>query len=234
VTAKRSPIALVLALAALLSAAAGSFEEGERLFREDKPAEAALRLEKAVLEAGVDERAFLYLAVAYQQLGRLDEAAAVLRRGLPAALRFRHLFLFNLGNLFAIQDRNSFAVDSYTESLASDPGFAPAYLNRANARLAVKDYAGATEDYRRYLSLKPDDPQRPAIEQVLTKLDSAVAEIERAKMEAEAQRLAEEMARQAFLAQVAASLQAAADETTNLSAGSGEIQGYGDEIKLDD
>ena len=87
----------IASLAALIPvglSAAGSFDEGERLFREDKPAEAASVLEKAILETGTDERAWLYLALSYQQLGRLDEAAAVLRKGLDQAVRFKSLYLF--------------------------------------------------------------------------------------------------------------------------------------------
>jgi Flp pilus assembly protein TadD len=71
---------------------AGAFDEGERLFRADKPKEAIAYLERAILEPGIDERAWLYLGIAYQQLGRLDDAARSFRAGSAVASRFKHLF----------------------------------------------------------------------------------------------------------------------------------------------
>jgi len=73
--------AAFLAFASASVDAASSFDDGERLFRDNKPAEAAPVFEKAILEPGVDERAWLYLALSYQQLGRLDDASAALRKG---------------------------------------------------------------------------------------------------------------------------------------------------------
>jgi len=226
--------ASLLALFIATSAAAGAFDEGQRLFREDRPREAIPLLERAVLEAGADERAWLYLALSYQQLGRLDDAAGAFRKGLPGAQRYRALFLYNLGNVYALQGKNAFAADMYGEALSADPAYAPAYLNRANSRLSTRDLPGAAADYRRYLDLEPASPQRSAIEALLAKLDGAVSEAARLAAEAEAKRIAEAAAKQALLDQVTASLKAAAAETTSLSTGSGDVQGYGDELKLDE
>jgi tetratricopeptide (TPR) repeat protein len=228
----------LLAFSALLRAsgawAASSFDEGERLFRENRPAEAAPFLERALAEPGVDERAWLYLALSYQQLGRLDEASAVLRKGIPQATRFKAYFYFDLGNIFTLQGRNSFAADMYGQAVDADGAYAPAYLNRANARLAVKDYGGAREDYRRYLDLEPGSPQRASVEEMIKRLETGLADAERAAAAAEAKRLADEAARKELLDKMAASLKAAADETTSISAGAGDVQGYGDEIKIDE
>jgi Tfp pilus assembly protein PilF len=223
-----------MAASAGLTLAAGSFDEGEALFREDKPAQAAPILEKAVLEQGADERAWLYLALSYQQLGRLDEAAAVLRKGLPQALRFKSLFYYDLGNIFVLQSKNSFAADMFTQAIGADESYAPAYLNRANARLSTKDYPGARADYARYLELDPNSAQRPSIEKLIERLDAGIADAARLAAEAEAKKQAEAAARQALLDAMSASLKASADNTTNLSAGAGSVQGYGDEIKLDE
>ncbi len=232
-------VARYLAVAAFFAlacagAAAASYDDGERLFREDKPAEAAPLLEKAVLEPGADERAWLYLALSYQQLGRLDEASAALRKGLGQSSRFKSLFYYDLGNVFALQGKNSFAADMFTQAVALDGAFAPAFLNRANARLTVKDLAGAAEDYRRYLELEPTSAQRGAIEELLKRLSKGIADTERAAAEAEAKKLADEASRQALLDKMSASLKASADETTSISAGAGDVQGYGDEIKIDE
>lgn len=237
-TARLLVLSAFLCLAGLAAAAtgpgSGSFDEGERLFREDKPAQAAPLLEKAILDPGTDERAWIYLALSYQQLGRLDDAAAVLRKGVGQSLRFKHLFYYDLGNIFSLQGKNSFAADMYSQSLEVDASYAPSYLNRANARLAVKDYEGARTDYRRYLDLEPSSPQKDSILAILSRLDASVAEAEKIAAAAEAKRQADEAARKALLDAMSASLKASADETTSISAGAGNVQGYGDDIKLDE
>jgi len=226
-------------VAALWSIAASawatdSFNQGEQLFRADKPQEAIPALEQAVTEAGVDERAWIYLALSYQELGRYDEAVATLRRGLPQATRFKPLFYFDLANVFVLQGKNTFAVDTYGQAIDADGSYAPAFLNRATARMALKDYQNAAGDYRHFLDLAPNDPQRPQIEELLKRLDAGVAEAQAAAAAAEAQKLADEAAKKALMDQVTASLKAAADETTSLSAGAGDVQGYGDDLKIDE
>ncbi len=214
-------------------AGGGDFAEGERLFREDKPKDAALVLERAVTQAGTDERAWLYLAACYEELGRYDEAVNVLRKGSGQSLRFKHLFLYNMANAFVLQGKNSFAEEMYGQALAANPSYAPALLNRANVRIILKDYPGASSDYGSYLNLEPASPQRPAIEALLARLNADLqAQAAQAQAEEEARKAAE-AARQALLASVTASLKAAAEETTSLSAGSGAVQGYGDELVLD-
>ena len=111
---------------------------------------------------------------------------------------------------------------------------APAFLNRANALLAVKDYAGAKADYLRYLELEPASAQRASIEELIKRLTAGIAETERAAAVAEAKKQADEAARKQLLDQMSASLKDAADETTSISAGAGNVQGYGDELKLDE
>jgi len=226
------PAVVFFCAAALLWA--GSFDEGERLFREDKPALAAPLLEKAVLESGTDERAWLYLGVCYIQLGKLDQAASTFRKGLVSATRYKQDLYYNLGVVFVLQGKNSFAADMFGEAIALDATYSAAYLNRANARVNTKEYAGAVADYRRYLDLEPESPKRPQIEQIIGLLEKSAAEAARLAAEAEAKRLAEEAARKALLDQMAASLKESADETTSISAGAGQVQGYGDELKLDE
>jgi tetratricopeptide (TPR) repeat protein len=215
------------------AAASDSFVQGEKLFREDKLADAAAWLEKAVAEAGVDERAFLYLAASYEELGRYDEAVAVLRKGLPQASRFKHLFYYDMGNAFVLQNRNSFAEEMYGQAIAANANYAPAFLNRANVRIILKKYEDASADYQAYLGLNPQSSQKDAIEELLRRLGTELQARRDAAAAQEAQRVAAEQAKQALIDSVAASLKASAEETTSLSAGSGQVQGYGDELELD-
>lgn len=233
-------IALCLAFSGAVLAAEGaagdasSFEAGERLFREDKPSEAVSLLEKAIFDSGVDERAWLYLGLSYQQLGKLDDAVATLRKGIAQASRFKALFYYDLGNVFVLQGKNAFAIDMFTQALGLDGSYSAAYLNRANARIAVKDYGQAKDDYKRYLELEPESAQRPSIEELIKRLEAGIAEAERQAAAEAAQKLADEAARKDRLDKMAASLKAAADETTSISAGAGDVQGYGDELKVDE
>lgn len=216
------------------AAAASPFDDGVGLYRSDKAAQAAPLLEKAVLDPGVDERAWLYLAGCYVRLGRLEDAAASLRKGLARADSSKPLYYVFLGDVYMLQDKNSFAVDMFSQALGADSSQSAAYLQRATARMSLKDYKGAREDYGRFLELEPESPKRPSIEALLAKLDAGIAEADRAEAEAEARKQAEEAARKELLDKMAASLKASADETQSLSAGAGNVQGYGDELKIDE
>ena len=74
------------------SAAFGSefSERGIRLFMENKPQEAVPVLDMASKEPGVDEKVFLYLGIAYQQLGKWDDAIAAFRKGLSSSIHATH------------------------------------------------------------------------------------------------------------------------------------------------
>lgn len=234
----RSRFVAALLLAALLllagRAQAQSLAAGEDLFRRNRPQEAIPYLEKAILEPGVDERAWLYLGYSLRQVGRLDEAIAVFRKGLAASTSTKPLYYYNMGSVYIAAGKNAFAEETLGQAIDLDPAYANAYLNRANSRLAQAKYKDAASDYRRYLELEPAAPQRGLIEELLGKLGAALAEEDR-RVQAETARVqAEEEARKALLDSIAASLRAAAEETTSLSAGSGSLQGYAEELELDE
>lgn len=209
-------------------------ERGTRLFMENRPQEAIPVLEMAVREAGVDEKIHLYLGVAYQQLERWDDAIAAFRRGLAVSVQYRHLFLFNIANSFFSQGRNAFALESFDQAIAARSDYAPAYLNRANARMKASNYDGAIADYSLFLSLDPGSVQGNEIRRLIDLLGMKAVAEERRKAEEAARILAEEQTRQALLDSVARSLRETAESTTNLSAGSGGVQAYDDDFALDD
>lgn len=232
-----SPLMLIgIAMASLTSAVFASefSERGVALFMENKPQEAAPVLEMATREAGADEKLFLYLGISYQQLEKWDEAVASFRRGLGASSLYRHQFLFNIANSFYAQGKNAFALEYYDQALALKKDYTQAYLNRANARMRLGDYGGAVNDYTLYLSLEPSSSQSTEIRRLMDLLGTKVVEADRQKAEAELRRIAEEQAKQAMLDEVARTLMEAAEATTNLSAGSGDVQGYDSDLSLDD
>lgn len=209
-------------------------ERGIKLFMENKPQEAVAVLELASKEPAAEEKLFLYLGIAYQQLGKWDEAIASFRKGLAKASTYRHQFLFNIANSFYAQGRNAFALEYYDQALAERSDYAQAYLNRANARMRVGNHGGAVADYSVYLSLDPGSTQATDIRRLIDLLGSKAAEADRLQAEAAARKLDEDQARQALLDEVTRSLLEAAEATTNLSAGSGDVQGYDSDLSLDD
>lgn len=200
----------------------------------DKPKEAIPVLEQAVREAGADVKLRLYLGIAYQQAGRWDDAIASFRAGLSGSTEYRHQFLFNIANSFFALGKNAFALEYFDQAIAAKGDYAPAYLNRANARMRLGDRSGASSDYTVYLGLDPGSPQAADIRRLIELLGAKLAEEDRKKAEDEARRLAEEQAKKAMLDAVAKSLMQAAESTTNLSAGSGDVQGYDADLSLDE
>lgn len=225
-------LSAILALVAASTAFAGPQEEGERLFLENRPKEALPLLEAGLRLAPESEKLWLYLGMAYQQVGKQEDAISTLRKGLQKSGQYRHLFLFNIGNCYMATGRSAFAEATYSEAIAIDPSFAPAYLNRANARVNLGRIMDAAGDYRLYLSLDPASPQRREIERFLS-LAESMAAAEEARLAAEqAALLAAQQAQQALLLAIQQSLQAAAGDTTSLSAGQGQAQGYDETLDI--
>ncbi|HUX37194.1 MAG TPA: tetratricopeptide repeat protein [Rectinemataceae bacterium] len=220
--------------AAVVGAPSSVLAEGEMLFRQNRPGDAIPRLEQAVQDPGVDENAWIWLAICYQQLNRYDDAASTLRKGLQKSVSHKALFWFDLGNLFLVQGKASFAKDMYDSAIGADSAMANAFLNRANAAMLLNDYSSAKDDYSHYLVLDPASSQKASIQALLELLGKTVADEAQKKAQAEAAKLAAETARKSLLDEVSASLKASAEDTTNLAAGSGQVQSYGDELPPSD
>lgn len=174
----------------------GDFAEGERLFRQNDPRGATVYLEKAAASLSYP-KAFVYLSVAYYQLGMYAESIDACERGMSVPGTDKKVLAFNAGNsAFAAGDFGE-ADRWYSLSCAADPLYAVPVLNRANARLSLGRYDECAADYRRYLELCPDDPQKDKIEALLLLLDEEKARAEREKEArlAEEARIKEEEAR---------------------------------------
>jgi tetratricopeptide (TPR) repeat protein len=210
-----------------------SFTQGEELFLHNKPQEALAYLESAVAEDPGNIRAFLYLGVSYQQLKRLDEAIVVYRQALPKAGQDTALIAFNLGNIYYARNNIPQAEEFYTQSLAANPSYASAYLNRANARLSRQALQEAIADYESYLSLEPGSAKRGRVQQLILAIRADFATAERERILAEARAAAEAERKRRILEEAAASLQSAADETKGLSSGSEDVLGYDGEFELE-
>jgi tetratricopeptide (TPR) repeat protein len=213
--------------------AQNTFAQGEELFIRNKPREALPYLEAAAAEDPAHVRVFLYLGMAYEQLGRAEDAIAVYRRILPRGGAETARIAYNLGNAYYNQGNLAFASQYYTQAIEADPAFASAYLNRANTLIRTDSLAEAIPDYEFYLSLEPRSPQRPRIEQLIAFIREEFAEEERRRIRAEEEARAEAERKRRLLEEVSASLQAAAEETRGLSAGAEEVLEYEGEFELE-
>ena len=200
-----------------LGAQASLLDQGEQLFLEDRLEEALPVLEKAVLQNPGNERVYLYLGTIYEQLGQFGRAVTILQKGTLVADDYLDLIYFNIGNNLIKQDKLVLADEMYTRAAAANPRLPAVYLNRANNRVQLEEYASAVDDYSLYLTLQPATDQRENIEKIIALLSAGI-ETERVRIrEDEARRAAEEARQKALLSNVLNSLQNAADGTKNIS-----------------
>ena len=222
-------IAVAAALVAAVAAGASSpsFEQGEDLLLHDQPLEAQPLLQQAILEDPANELAYLYLGLAYEQLDEHEKAVDVLQKGIALSGDHQGQMYLNVGNNMFAQSSFLMASEMYGKALSSDPTLVGAYLNRANARLQSSEFEAALADYTLYLRLDPGSSQRTQIEQVISLLR------QRIELVAEQQRQEEER-QTALLNAVLTSLDNAAQNTKNLSAGSEGIKEEYDELDIAD
>ncbi len=150
-----------------------AFLRGESLFLQNKPEDALAYLEAAVVAPEAPLAAFLYLAMAYQQVNRPDDAIAVYQKVLPTAGDSTALAAYSMGNVYYGKGDFAAAEAAYTQALDADAFYTSACLNRANTRLRLENLDGAFDDYTQYLALVSDTPQRAQIEAVLAALQKS-------------------------------------------------------------
>lgn len=188
-----------------LAGAVFAESEGEKLFKNDKPAEAIVFLEDEIKNGTASPSAYNYLGLAYFQTGEFEKSIDAFDRGMKASGTNKKILSFNQGNTYYIMGKFEEAARSFTLVLSADPKFTSALLNRGNAYLMAKKYAETIEDYERFIIMEPEDSQRPQIEEILALLrQELVRQAEEAKFKAEEEariaeeelRMAEEMERQ--------------------------------------
>lgn len=180
------------------------FSRGEELFLRNRPREAAPLLESALQEEPQNEKIYLYLGIVYEQLGNPDRAVILLERGLERSFLYRDLFYFNLGNNYMNKGDSAKAEEMYSRAIETNGSLADAYLNRANAEVRQERFPEAVKDYRLYLAMEPETPQRPQIERMIQLIQGLMeereaqrlAEEQRQREEEERRRIAEELRQQ--------------------------------------
>lgn len=123
----------------------------------------------AFLEADIESGDALpveynYLGLAYYQTGNFAKSVEAFRKGLAIPGTNKKRIYFNMGNSYFLMGDFENALNSYSMSSVADPNYGEPVLNKANAELKLDRLKDAQDDYRRYLALCPDTPQRPEIE----------------------------------------------------------------------
>ena len=246
----RKTLYLVTILVLIGTAFAGAqslFERGEDLFLRNKPQEAVPLLEQALEAEPRNATIYMYLGVAYEQLGRRDKAVEILRQGVETAREERDRMFLTMGNNLRFIEQYSGAERSYGEAISANSLYAPAYLARANLRVEMEKFEPAVEDYEIFLNLRPQSEHRPEIERMIALLRDKIEENARqaaeeaerrereeelARREAERRRQEEEERQKALLDSVLNSLQGSSEETRNMSGGSEDIQELEEDIDI--
>ena len=110
-----------------------NFFLGEKLFKENKPAEAINYLRLAMTEENVDKKVYNYLGLCYYQLGKNQESLDTFLKGTTISGTNKRQLFYNAGNSAFALGQFSRAVEFYSYSLVADGTFSNAVLNRANA-----------------------------------------------------------------------------------------------------
>ena len=131
------------------------FHRGIALLETGRPVAAAVELQCATARNPAHTWSWLYLAAAYEQMGRLDDALAACQRavalsGWPNAWN-------NLGWILSRLNRPAEAEQAFLEAIRRDPGYRKAWENLIRIRLETGDYAGAEAAARQGLALNPDN-----------------------------------------------------------------------------
>jgi tetratricopeptide (TPR) repeat protein len=122
-------------------AALGKFEE------EKKDAEECLKLSPDSVPAA------LHHALALYQLGSVTDALKEVRR---LTVKSRSASAYGtFGQMCLAGGKFDYCIEACSSAIELDPQFAPAYINRAQARLQKKDCSGAVEDLKRFIELRP-------------------------------------------------------------------------------
>ncbi|WP_253676898.1 lipopolysaccharide assembly protein LapB [Treponema sp. OMZ 788] len=106
------------------------FEEGKKLLYSDKPQEAVSALFKSVQEQGSPKSVYLYLGVAYFRIGKYSDALTYLSQGKDNDLLNGHLYYYNIGNVYFLQNQFEASELAYNEAISSNGLYAPAFFEQ--------------------------------------------------------------------------------------------------------
>ncbi len=198
---------------------------------DNNPESAVSWFELAIKEDSKNNKIYNYLGIVYEQLGENGQAIETYKRGLENAGELKSLFLTNIANNLVIQGNYTGAIDYYTRAINLDKN-GDALRNRAGEYLRQQSYGEALDDYKQYLIVESNPYQETEIRRVISLLELKLDELARKQLEEERKRLENEARQRDLLSQVLNSLTSAGDETTNLSAGTENVEDYNSDFDI--
>ncbi|MDA3941123.1 MAG: hypothetical protein PF693_17735 [Spirochaetia bacterium] len=198
---------------------------------DNNPESAVSWFELAIKEDLDNNKIYNYLGISYEQLGENGKAIETYKRGLKNAGDLKSLFLTNIANNLVLQGNYSGAIDYYTQAIKHDNN-GDALRNRAGEYLRQQSYGDALNDYKQYLIVELNPYQETEIKRVISLLELKLDELARKQLEEERKRLEDEARQRDLLSQVLNSLTTAGDETTNLSAGTEDVEDYNNDFDI--
>jgi predicted CXXCH cytochrome family protein len=127
-----------------------------------------------------DERLLNALAMAYRRMGRLGEAAAVLKNAVPVNPDFPQTYI-NLGDILAQMGDIAGAQKAFDDAIRAQPDFIPPYTQRANLFIRAGNLQQAQYYLERAMTQAiPKDPALADVHNVLANLLANQGHTERA------------------------------------------------------
>jgi tetratricopeptide (TPR) repeat protein len=191
--------------------AATAFEEGEKLYLEKKVKDAIPMFEKALGEEPRNEKIYLYLSNSFEVLNEPQKSIDILEKGLRVARDTKSVMYYNLGNNYYTIGKYKLASEMYTQAITYKEDMEFAFLNRAQVYIQLIEYKSALSDYKHYLELAPDSPQKKEVEEIIRLLSQVLSDEEKAQLDKDA--------REKQLKDLIKSLEDAKDNSKDLQAG---------------
>ena len=168
-----------------------AYDKGFNYFSRNKPQDAIPYFLTALGEPGVSPSVYMYLGIAYYQVGDYAASVDIFKKGLDVSGANKKMLAYNAGNsAYAMKDYKT-AEQMFSLASTADPSFASPVLNRANSRLSLGEYESALADYKQYLVLDPASSQRREVESMIMALQNEIAyqEQEQERIAAEEERI---------------------------------------------
>lgn len=210
-----------------------SLSTGKRLFMENKPEDAIIWLELALGEDTGNKHIYNFLGIAYEQTGKNQKAIDIYNRGLDYAGNLESQFLTNIANNMVILGNYDSAINLYSKAMISGYN-GDALRNRAGEYLRKQLYDEALLDYKEYIAMEVDPYQGEEIKKLINLLEFKLDQIVIQTVEDERKRLEKEARQRDLINQVLNSLSTAGDGTTNLSAGTENVEDYNSDFDIVD
>jgi tetratricopeptide (TPR) repeat protein len=155
------------------------FDQAEKLIMDNKAKDAVPLLEQAIIEDPQNEIVYVSLAFCYDSVNQPEKSIQTLEKGLRIAKGTKDKMYFSMGNDYYLMEKYKLAIDMFVEAIKLNGDFAKAYLNRANTYLQLVQNKFALNDYKHYLELAPDTPQRAEVEAIIKLLSESLSEEDR-------------------------------------------------------